>query len=98
MKAKQGKYEIELIEEMNKPVITLTNTHVPYVYTPIQKLPPTYYPQRRSSNRNRYISPSYISPSDDDDGLYDWKGRQVVFPQPDGSVHVIGRRTQPGFS
>ena len=99
MKTKQGKYEIELIEEMNKPVITHRPvvTHQPVV-TQIQRLPPTYYPQRRSSNRNRYISSSYISPSDDDDGLYDWKGRQVVFPLPNGRVQVIGRRTQPGFS
>ena len=89
MKAKQGKYGIELMEEMNKPVIT----HQPVV-TQIQRSSPiSYYPQRRSRKHN-----SYISPSDDDDGLYDWKGRQVVFPQPDGRVMVIGRRSQPGFS
>ena len=94
MKTKQGKYEIELIEEMNKPVITHRPvvTHQPVV-TQIQRLPPiSYYPSRARKHN------SYISPSDDDDELYDWRGRQVVFPQPDGRVIVIGRRTQPGFS
>ena len=87
MTAKQGKYGIELIEEMNKPVVT----HKP---TQIQRLTPiSYYPQRCARIQN-----SYISPSDDNDGLYDWKGRQVVFPQPNGIVHIIGRRSQPGFS
>ena len=88
MMAKQGKYGIELIEEMNKPVVT----HQPVV-TQIQRLPPIPYFSRRARKHN-----SYISPSDDDDGLYDWKGKQVVFPQPDGRVMVIGRRSQPGFS
>ena len=92
MKAKQGKYGIELIEEMNKPVVTHQPviTHKP---TQIQRLPPIPYFSRRARKHN-----SYISPSDDDDGLYDWKGRQVVFPQPDGTVMVTGRRSQPGFS
>ena len=88
MKTKQGKYEIELIEEMSKPVVT----HKP---TQIQRLQPTYFPSRRA---RVYHNNSYVSPSDDVDELYDWKGRQVVFTQPNGRVHIIGRRSQPGFS
>ena len=98
MVTKQGKYGKELIEEMSKPVVThqpvITSqpvvTHQP---TQIQRLTPIPYFSRRARKHN-----SYISPSDDDDELYDWKGRQVVFPQSDGTVVVIGRRSQPGFS
>ena len=91
MKAKQGKYGIELIEEMNKPVVTLQPvvTHQP---TQIQRLPPIPYFSRFARKHGNYTS------SSDDDDLYDWKGRQVVFPQPDGTVMVTGRRSQPGFS
>ena len=94
MNAKQGKYGLELIEEMSKPVVTHkpVTTHKP---TQIQKLLPTYYPSRRARVHHNN---SYVSPSDDVDELYDWKGRQVVFTQSDGMVHIIGRRTQPGFS
>ena len=84
MKAKQGKYGIELIEEMNKPVVT---------HQPTQRSPSIPY-FSRFARRHR----SYVSPSDDDDELYDWRGRQVVFPQPGGGVVVIGRISQPGFS
>ena len=93
MKTKQGKYGKELIEEMSKPVVTHkpVSTHKP---TQIQGLPPIYFPRRARVHHNN----SYVSPSDDDEGLYDWKGRQVVFPQPNGTVQVIGRRSQPGFS
>ena len=92
MKAKQGKYGIELIEEMNKPVVTHQPviTHKP---TQIQRLPPIPYSSRFERKHG-----NYVSLSDDDDDLYDWKGRQVVFPQPNGTVMVTGRRTQPGFS
>ena len=92
----EGQYAKELREEMNKtPILP------PSLPVVVKKSPPVLWcvdcdgkcrmMSRRWKHRNGV-------PSSDDDDLYDWKGNQVVFPQSDGSYHVIGRRTQPGFS
>ena len=94
MKAKQGRYGIELIEEMNKPALPTISP-----FTPTHQQPPIKHSNTflvhllREKIRFKIWNQTRV-----DSDLCDWKGRQVVFPQPDGTVMVTGRRSQPGFS
>ena len=91
---KQGKFGMELIEEMNKPALPTISP-----FTPTHQQPPIKHSNTfldhllREKIRCKIWNQTRV-----DSDLCDWKGRQVVFPQPDGSFIVTGRRSQPGFS
>ena len=102
--SKQGKFGTELIEEMNKPPLpTYPLPHHTYQQSPLP--PPTY---QQPPVKHSYPIPDHLlrekirwkiwNQTRVDSDLCDWKGRQVVFPQPDGSLIITGRRSQPGFS
>ena len=91
----EGRYGRELREEMMKKPILPPSP--PIVVT---KKPKPWCVDCRGECRmmsRRWKHRNGVSSSDDDD-LYDYEGNQVVWPQPDGSYVVTGRRTQPGFS
>ena len=93
-KPKQGKYGTELIEEMKKPPIPIYPLpHHMHQQPPVKHSCPFPDHLLREKIRWKIWNQTRV-----DSDLCDWKGRQVVFPQPDGSFMVIGRRTQPGFS
>ena len=80
---------MELIEEMKKPPIPIH----PLPQPPVKHSYPI--PDHLLHEKIRWKIWNQTRVNSD---LYDWKGRQVVFPQPDGSYMITGRKSQPGFS
>ena len=92
--SKQGKFGTELIEEMNKPALPTISPSTPtYQQPPIKHSYTIPDHLLREKIRWKIWNQTRV-----DSDLCDWKGRQVVFPQPDGSFMITGRRSQPGFS
>ena len=90
--AKQGKYGIELIEEMNKPPIPPqpVATHQP-IQRQRQRSPPIPFFSRFARKHWNGLPRGCVHYDEENSNL-------IGYPQPNGTFMVTGRSSQPGFS
>ena len=88
--AKQRKYGIELIEEMNKPP-TPPQPVITHQPTQRQRSPPIPYFSRFERKRWNGLPRGCVHFDEGNSNL-------IGYPQPNGRFMVTGRSSQPGFS